>query len=268
MSVMTRDWQDDQPYHRSGSGETVVLIHGFTSSWHLWKPVIEILEKDYDVLALSAPGHLGWPWPVGLEVSMDNAVGLVEQRLTALGIGPAHVVGNSLGGAIALWMASRGTATTAVGLAPALGWESGSIPVDRLFLASRKAVTEAMPQAAEILGSTELRKQILSVFMNRGDLVPVEEAVRMWEAVLAVDPIEAYLQVLHSFELPNLTSDQRSAIIWCGDDTLLPYATCSQGWIDHAPHAVFTTLEGVGHSPMYDDPQRVSDAIVKALKNA
>lgn len=265
---MTRDWQDNQPYHRSGSGETVVLIHGFTSSWHLWKPVIEILEKDYDVLALSAPGHLGWPWPDGLEVSMDNAVGLVERRLAELGVGPAHVAGNSLGGAIALWMASRGTATTAVGLAPALGWESGSIPVDRLFLASRKAVTEAMPQAAEILGSTEVRKQILSVFMNRGDLVPVEEAVRMWEAVLAVDPIEAYLQVLHSFELPTLTADQKAAIIWCGDDALLPYATCSQGWIDHAPHAVFTTLEGVGHSPMYDDPQRVSDAIIDAIKNA
>lgn len=265
---MTRDWQDDQPYHRSGSGETVVLIHGFTSSWHLWKPVIEILEKDYDVLALSAPGHLGWAWPEGLEVSMDNAVDLVEKRLADLGVGRAHIVGNSLGGAIALWMASRGTAATAVGLAPALGWTSGSIPVDRLFLASRKAVTDAMPQAAEILGTPELRQQILGVFMNRGDLVPVEEAVRMWEAVLAVDPIEAFLQVLHTFELPTLSADQRAAIIWCGDDKLLPYDTCSPGWIEHAPDANFSTLEGVGHSPMYDDPERVSAAIVEAIKRA
>lgn len=265
---MTRDWQDDRPYHRSGSGETLVLIHGFTSSWHLWKPMIEILEKDYDVIALSAPGHLGWAWPEGLEVSIDTAVGLVEARLAELGVEQAYVVGNSLGGAIALWMAARGTARVAVGLAPALGWVPGSLPVDRLFKASRQAVLDARPQAEEILSSPELRQQILSVFMNRGDRVPVDEAVRMWDAVLAVDPMEAMVQVLYDFELPSLSADTRAAILWCGDDKTLPYDTCSQGWIDAAPHATFRTIEGVGHSPMYDDPERVSTEIVEAIKNA
>jgi pimeloyl-ACP methyl ester carboxylesterase len=265
---MTRDWQDDQPYHRSGSGDTVVLIHGFTSSWHIWKPVIEILEQDFDVIALSAPGHLGWPWPADLEVSMDNAVDLVEKRLAELGVTNAHVVGNSLGGAVALWMVSRGSAASAVGLAPALGWESGTLKVDRLFMASRKAVTEAMPQAAEILGSPELRQQILSVFMNRGDLLPVDEAVRMWEAVLAVDPIEKFLDVLETFDRPTLSADQKATILWCGDDKLLPYDRCSQGWIADAPHATFKTLDGLGHTPTYDDPQRVADEIRQAIRSA
>ena len=58
--------------HRSGSGDTVVLLHGITGSWHIWRPVIDRLEPSYDVLALTLPGHLGWQLPANRTLSVSS----------------------------------------------------------------------------------------------------------------------------------------------------------------------------------------------------
>ena len=45
--------------YRRGSGEPVLLLHGFTLSHHGWHRVVDDLAADYDVLALTMPGHWG-----------------------------------------------------------------------------------------------------------------------------------------------------------------------------------------------------------------
>ncbi|MGU3584042.1 alpha/beta fold hydrolase [Rhodococcus sp. C26F] len=45
--------------YRVGAGEPVLLLHGFTLSHHVWHGVAHDLASDYDVLAMTMPGH-GW----------------------------------------------------------------------------------------------------------------------------------------------------------------------------------------------------------------
>nr|WP_202968204.1 alpha/beta fold hydrolase [Pseudonocardia sp. AL041005-10] len=107
-------------YHVGGSGEPLLLLHGMTSSWRAWKPLLPMLEEHHEVWAVTMPGHLdGPPMPDG-EFSVDLLVDGLTEQLDAIGVPERpHVVGNSLGGWAALELARRGRARSVVALSPA-----------------------------------------------------------------------------------------------------------------------------------------------------
>jgi pimeloyl-ACP methyl ester carboxylesterase len=107
--------------HGGGAGEPLVLIHGFSGTRLIWEPVLEALEPAHDVLAVNLAGHVGGPELADTPVSVTALVDAVERDLDGAGFDTAHVVGNSLGGWIALELATRGRARSVVALAPAGG---------------------------------------------------------------------------------------------------------------------------------------------------
>ena len=88
-------------YELHGAGQPVVLIHGLAGNCNAWKAQIEVLSKDYRVLALDnrGAGRSSAPdYPYTTRHFADDTIGLMD----AVGITePAHVVGRSMGGAIA-----------------------------------------------------------------------------------------------------------------------------------------------------------------------
>src|SRR3954468_19582360 len=115
-------------HHRSGPGEPVVLIHGVGSFWQAWKPVIEAVRGERDVIALDLPGFGGSPsLPIGV---VPNAPALADAGaafLDELGLERPLIGGNSLGGWIALELAARDRARAVVAVSPAglaEGWEN------------------------------------------------------------------------------------------------------------------------------------------------
>jgi len=110
--------------HRGGSGPPMVCLHGFMDTWRTWELVLGALERRHDVLAPTLAGHAGGP-------AFDDALGqaglvaAVERAMDDAGFQTAHLVGNSLGGYVALQLAARGRATSVVALAPAGGWPKG-----------------------------------------------------------------------------------------------------------------------------------------------
>lgn len=91
-------------YVRAGSGPVVVLLHGLASSIYTWKDVMPALARDHDVVALDLPGFGESDQPPDLDPARYPAVvlGLMDR----LGLGPAALVGNSLGGAVAVTIAA------------------------------------------------------------------------------------------------------------------------------------------------------------------
>ena len=43
-------------YHREGQGSPLVLLHGVGHHWQAWRPVIELLNGEFDVIACDSPG--------------------------------------------------------------------------------------------------------------------------------------------------------------------------------------------------------------------
>ncbi|PYQ40305.1 MAG: hypothetical protein DMF77_18720 [Acidobacteria bacterium] len=92
-------------YVRKGSGPPLVLLHGLGSSVYTWKYVWPTLAAHHDVIAMDLPGFGGSAVPERPkgETTMRSVVGLMDR----LGIARASLVGNSLGGAIAVAVAAR-----------------------------------------------------------------------------------------------------------------------------------------------------------------
>jgi len=108
--------------YRAGAGEPLVLIHGFTATWRCWLPVLGLLVPRFEVIAPTLHGHDGGPpSPPGAE-TLAQAADHFESLLDGLGVGTAHLAGNSLGGALALELAKRGRARSVVAISPGGGW--------------------------------------------------------------------------------------------------------------------------------------------------
>lgn len=118
---------------RAGQGEPVVLLHGFTATWRCWLPALPELAARYDVLAPTLTGHDGGP-PRRADQghSLAEAAGHVERQLDEQGVGTAHLVGNSMGGALVLELAKRGRARSVVALSPGGGWFRGDPEGERI----------------------------------------------------------------------------------------------------------------------------------------
>lgn len=50
-----------QAVYRAGSGEPLVLIHGFSCTRLVWLPVLGQIERAHDVLAVNLAGRVGGP---------------------------------------------------------------------------------------------------------------------------------------------------------------------------------------------------------------
>ncbi|MFB2582853.1 alpha/beta fold hydrolase [Herbiconiux sp. P15] len=100
--------------------EAVVLLHGAAGSWTTWLPLLEAARRRgeplHDVVLVDLPGWGATPLPPHGR-SVDAYGRAVAEVLRALGYDRWHAVGHSLGGVIALHLASiEPAATLSVGL--------------------------------------------------------------------------------------------------------------------------------------------------------
>ena len=110
--------------HRGGSGQPLVLLHGLGLSWRSWQPVLHALEGRHDVVVIDLPGFGESPrLPDRAAPTPARLADAVEAELDRLSLDAPAVVGNSLGGWVALELARRGRAARAVVISPS-GLES------------------------------------------------------------------------------------------------------------------------------------------------
>jgi pimeloyl-ACP methyl ester carboxylesterase len=94
-------------FTRTGSGPTLVLLHALGLSRSAWDPVVPALAERFDVVAVDLPGFgASPPLPPTTPASPEALAAAVGALLDELGLTAPHVVGNSLGGGVALELAA------------------------------------------------------------------------------------------------------------------------------------------------------------------
>ncbi len=86
-----------------GEGAPIVFLHGFGADLNGWRPVHRLLPETLPALAIDLPGH-GLS-PLGEEASFEALVEAARDALIEEGVGAAHLIGHSLGGAVAVALA-------------------------------------------------------------------------------------------------------------------------------------------------------------------
>jgi pimeloyl-ACP methyl ester carboxylesterase len=235
-------------------------------TWRTWELVLPSLERRHDVLALTLPGHVGGA-ALGEAISHEAFVDEVEPAMDDAGFETAHLVGNSLGGFLALQLAARGRARSVVALAPAGGWARGDAAPRELLQLQRglHQQVRAMAANADAIASTpEGRRRATALVAERGADLPPEVVADLIVAVAGCDAEPLIDYALHSeWELDAEQIDSPVRIVWGTADRLLPWPSAAarfrEEWL---PRADWVELDGVGHAPQLDTPLETAELIL------
>ncbi len=104
MNILVNDFELN--YIDEGSGDVIVMLHGWASSASLYKSQIDLLKTKYRVIALNFPDCGGSPAPKRA-LSVDDYADIVLGFLEKLEVKKATLMGHSLGGRTIIKIMSR-----------------------------------------------------------------------------------------------------------------------------------------------------------------
>lgn len=258
---------DVTPHFRGGEGEPLVLVHGFSATWRAWEPMLPALTAERDVLAATLPGHHGGSaLRDGMELSLETVADAVQEQIDEAGFDRPDVVGNSLGGWIALELARRGRVRSVVGLAPAGGWQRGTREERRLrgvFKRMHTSLKLGEPLIDTIARRPRLRKLAFRDVAEHGDRMTPDAARASMRGVLGCSIYWDLFDALERGGPATWLADVRAPVLiaWPEHDRILPEKGYSEGF-RAIPDVQWTSLSGCGHVPMSDDPDLVARTIL------
>jgi pimeloyl-ACP methyl ester carboxylesterase len=250
--------------YEGGAGTPLVLIHGFGGNWRMWKPVLAQLEKHHRVIVPTLPGHSGGT-PYSGKVTPSGIADALAAQLRARGLEQVHVVGQSLGGYMAIEMARRGVARSVMGVSPAGAWAG-----DHHYQALLKRIGGTFrllpylkPLLSPLMSSASLRKRFLRDEMEHGDRMSAAEVRGMLDHGLRCTIASGFLSSVIP-QVEPLPADNQTPlrILWCGNDRVLTFTEFGQPLLDRLGLKTHRVLPGCGHNPMYDDPDTLAQEIL------
>jgi len=246
--------------HPRRIGPRVLLIHGLGSSAQDWVLQMPALRSQYRVAAVDLPGHGGVPLLDGWPTVADYAH-LVASAIEAHAAAPAHVVGLSLGGAVALQLALDFPARVrSLSLINTFG---------RFRLTSGAWLRGAVRLGLVVAGRMDwLGSWVAAGLFPRPDQALLREATA---ARIAGNPRRGYLQSLWAtarFDVgPRLREISRPTLVVAGTrDTTVP-TKAGRGLAAAIPGARFCLLEGAGHVASVDAADDLNAVLLSFLRD-
>jgi pyruvate dehydrogenase E2 component (dihydrolipoamide acetyltransferase) len=249
-------------YLERGVGDAVpiVLLHGFGADFNSWMFVQPALADGRRTIALDLPGHGGSSREVG-SGDADAFADAVAGALARLGIARAHLVGHSMGGAIAVLAAARApdlVATLSLVAPVGLGPEINGTFIDGFVRAERrKEVAELLALLVHdpALVSRTMVEDVLRYKRLDGVTQALQAIVHAWFAggrqrrnlVAQITAIAAPVQ-----------------IIWGRDDHIIPVAHAEAVGSKADVHI----LDDVGHLPHMEKANEVIRLIRRSIAAA
>ncbi|MBM3737707.1 MAG: alpha/beta fold hydrolase [Acidobacteria bacterium] len=230
-------------YKRAGSGEQVLLLHGWGGSAESFEPVFLALQPHFDTVAIDFPGHgqsslPPRPWRV------SDFLDLTLKLMDRLSLARPHVVAHSFGGRVAIQMAAghpdrigKILFTASAGVAPhrslkrslkrgaaAVARGLAGVPVAGAVVRALKERMRPHLASRDYLNAGELR-ETLSLVVSE-DLTPLLASVR-----------------------------SRCLLVWGDQDQETPLYM-GQTMKAHIPDAELVVFPGAGHFPYLDQQNK------------
>jgi pimeloyl-ACP methyl ester carboxylesterase len=249
----------------AGDGiETVILIHGLGSNKTSFFETVSALTPEYTVHAIDLPGFGSSSKPLRAPYDAAWFSRAVIRFMDAQGIDRAHLVGNSLGGRVAIEVGLRepDRIRSLSLLCPSMAWRRR-----RHFVPVVKLLRPELAAIPHTFGDALVRQQFWSMFSRPERIHPsaadvaVEEFLRTYRSVSARVAFHASARHIY-LEEPNgprgfytrlRELEPPSMFVWGDEDPLVPLAF-SRYVRDAVPTARQVVLEQCGHVPQVEHP--------------
>ncbi len=252
-------------YRKAGEGPLIVLIHGVTASSVVWELVGPRLARHHTVLAPDLLGHGQSAKPRG-DYSMGAFASGIRDLVLSLELGPATVVGHSLGGGVAMQFAyqfpervgrlalisSGGLGREVNGLLRAATFPGSELVLPMLagrhVLTAGRAVGRALSAMRVPLGNDAI--EMARGHASLGDPQSRTAFVHTLRASVDVggQRVQAVDRLYLAAEIPLL-------ILWGARDRIIP-ADHGRRAHELVPGSRFELFERAGHFPHLDEPER------------
>jgi pimeloyl-ACP methyl ester carboxylesterase len=251
-------------------GPPVLLLHGIGRSLEDWEGLYGRLAQDHRVISMDLPGF-GLSERIEGRYSMESLARFIIAALDGLGEHrPLHLVGNSLGGAVAMKISAlEPQRVRSLVLADSAGFgkevvlalrllairplgrrlmrdtsRKGAYRTERALFYDKRFVTEERLDHAQEVGRNPAHTEVLLAVASH--LGTVRGVRRRWRTDL--------LRTVAAQQKPTL-------VVWGDEDRILPASH-----LDHArtvfPHAEFHLFERCGHMPQIEREEEF-DALVR-----
>jgi pimeloyl-ACP methyl ester carboxylesterase len=267
----------DVGYRMAGEGPVIVLIHGMAGSSRTWREVMPLLARDYTVVAPDLLGHGESAKPLGDYSLGAYASGLRDLIVGALGIERATLVGQSLGGGVAMQLAyqhpelcERLVLVGSGGLGREVSWI--------LRLLTLPAAEYVMPLAFPRF-LRERGNRVSAFLRDHGIRAP--HVAEMWRAYASLTESEnrhAFVRTLRAVIDPGgqtvsaadrlyLAVAVPTLILWGDQDAVIP--------VEHAyrahelmPQSRLEIFQGAGHFLHVEEPVKFVEVLRDFLEHS
>jgi pyruvate dehydrogenase E2 component (dihydrolipoamide acetyltransferase) len=236
---------------RPGEGDPIVFIHGFGGDLNNWLFNIDAVAGAGPVYALDLPGHGGSSKAIA-NPGLDALADALEQFLQAVGLKGVHLVGHSMGGAVASAVALRGDLVKSLTLISptGLGEEINSSFIDGFVAAESRR---------------DLKSVLKSLFANE-DLI----SRQMVDDLLKFKRLDGVTEMLRNLagsmfrngkQTRMLTQNLQTSplpiqIVWGAQDAVIPPSHAKA-----LPRAKVEIINGAGHMAMMEAAGKVNELI-------
>jgi len=257
----------------AGQGPPVLAVHGLGATKGSFLPTVASLSTRFHAIALDLPGFGDSSKPIGAAYDAPFFATACIDLLDALELDRVHLIGNSLGGRVALEIALRhpDRVSRVALLAPALAWRRPRPWAPLLRLTRPELGLVQLAPRAIVDG---IVRQVIPDAKDGWRAAGVDEFLRAYltpagRAAFYAAARHIYLDKPHGQDgfWPRLATLQADALfVWGQKDQLVPIAF-ARHVADAVPHACQLELD-CGHVPQIERPEQTNTAISQFFSRA
>src|SRR3990172_7926665 len=244
-------------YEEKGSGFPIVFAHGLTFDRHMWDHQVETLSSRYRCIAYDFLGHGGSP--VGPEgYSLEDEAENLHALMAQWGASPAHIVGLSLGGMMALRLALAHPEDVR-----SLALLDTSAEAE---LPERAPLYEQLAATAKAQGPMTVADPVVGFMFSRGFVQSQPEKVAAYKrsfAALDVEGLERATKAVsrRTNVLARIPQIAAPTLVIVGSEDISTTPDKAQHIVDGIRGARLETVAGAAHMTPVEQPERVSELL-------
>jgi 2-hydroxy-6-oxonona-2,4-dienedioate hydrolase len=240
------------------SDRNLILMHGLGGYAERWSNLMSYLNKEFHIFAPDLIGY-GQSDKPSIDYTPELFVKFVFDFMDTLGIRKTCIIGTSLGGQIVAECASTQNPVIEkiVLISPAGIMRRSTPTLDAYTMAALYPTKESVKTAYQMMVGPGKQVSEISIERFVNNMSRPNAKMAFLSTLLGLKNAPDIFEKLGKIIVPTL-------LIWGKEDKLIPFEYSEQ-FVSSINNCEFIPMEGCGHSPYVEDPEKLSELVIKFL---